>query len=250
MAISAIISIGLPVVLFIIFYKKYNAKIIPTIMGIAGFILFVLLLERSIHSIVFAKFILREKPLIYIIYGIFMAGIFEETARFISFKILKKKYNGVGTGLAYGIGHGGMEAILLVGLPMINTMIFAIILNTGNIETITGKLQGEALEQINTQITAISTTSSYLFLTSGIESVFAICIQLSLSIMVFYSVYRKNKLWLYPFSIILHALIDIPAAAMQVGIIKNTFLVELLAFIGAIISIMIAKITHGKLNKI
>ncbi|MDR2245300.1 MAG: YhfC family intramembrane metalloprotease [Treponema sp.] len=163
-------------------------------MGIAGFILFVLLLESSIHSIVFAKFTLREKPLIYIIYGIFKAGIFEETACFISFTILKKKYNGVGTGLSYGIGHGGMEAILLAGLPMINAMIFAIILNAGNIETITGKLQGGALEQINTQITAILTTSSCLFLVSGIERVFAICIQLSLSIIVFYSVHRKNKL--------------------------------------------------------
>lgn len=249
MAISAIISIGLPIVLFIIFYKKYSAKIIPMIIGIAGFILFALVLERSIHSIVLEKFALRGKPLIYIIYGIFMAGVFEETARFISFKILKKKYNGVGTGLAYGIGHGGIEAILFVGLSMINTIIFAIILNSGNIETITYKLQGEALEQINTQITTILTTSPYLFLVSGIERVFAICIQLSLSIIVFYSVYGKNKLWLYPFSIILHAIIDIPAAAMQVSVIKNIFLVELLVFIGAIISIIIAKFIHKKLKQ-
>ncbi|MDR0761303.1 MAG: YhfC family intramembrane metalloprotease [Treponema sp.] len=249
MAISAVISIGLPVVLFIIFYKKYNAKIIPMIMGIAGFILFALIFERSIHSIVFGKYALREKPLIYILYGVFMAGIFEETARFISFRILKKKYNGIGTGLAYGIGHGGIEAILLAGLSMINTMIFSIMLNTGNIEAITGKLQGEALEQINTQMTAILTTSPYLFLVSGIERIFAICIQLSLSIMVFYSVYGKNKLWLYPFAIILHAIIDIPAAAMQVGVIKNTILVELLVFIGAIISIIIAKYTHERLKQ-
>jgi uncharacterized membrane protein YhfC len=208
------------------------------IMGIAGFILFALILERSIHSIFFGKFTLREKPLVYIIYGIFMAGIFEETARFISFKILKRKYNSIGTGLAYGIGHGGIEAILLAGLSMIDAIIFSIILNAGDIETITGKLQGETLEQINTQITTILTTSPYLFLVSGIERVFAICIQLSLSIIVFYSVYGKNKLWLYPLSIILHAIIDIPAAAMQVGVIKNMFLVELLVFIGAIISII------------
>lgn len=52
------------------------------------------------------------------------------------------------------------------------------------------------------------------------------------------------------FSIRIHALIDIPAAAMQVGVIQNMFLVELLVFIGVIISIMIAKIAHGKLNKI
>ncbi|MDR1247959.1 MAG: YhfC family intramembrane metalloprotease [Treponema sp.] len=249
MGISAIVSIGLPIVLFIIFYKKYKAKIIPMIIGIAGFILFALVLERSIHLMVLGKFALREKPLIYIIYGIFMAGVFEETARFISFNLLKKKYNGIGTGLAYGIGHGGIEAILLAGLAMVNSIVFSIILYTGNIETITGKLQGEALEQINTQITTLLTTSPYLFLVSGIERAFAICIQLSLSIIVFYSVYGKNKLWLYPFSIILHAIIDIPAAAMQVGVIKNIFLVELLVFIEAILSILIAKFIHEKLKQ-
>ena len=93
MGISAIVSIGLPIGLFIILYKKYNAKIISMIMGIIGFVLSVLVLERSIHTVVFGRFVLKEKPLIYIIYGIFMAGIFEETARFVSFKIIKKKYN-------------------------------------------------------------------------------------------------------------------------------------------------------------
>jgi uncharacterized membrane protein YhfC len=249
MAMAAIVSIGLPVFLFIAFYKKYNMKIVPMVTGIAGFILFALILERSIHLIVFSKFALKEKPLIYIIYGIFMAGIFEETSRFIFFKILKKKYNGIGTGLAYGIGHGGIEAILLAGLPMVNSIIFSIILNAGNIETITGKLQGEALEQINAQIATLLATAPYLFLMNGIERVFAICIQISLSIMVFYSVYGKNKLWLYPFSIILHAIIDIPAAAMQVGVIKNMYLVESLVFIGTIISIMVAKFIHEKLKQ-
>jgi uncharacterized membrane protein YhfC len=110
------------------------------------------------------------------------------------------------------------------------------------------QLQGDALEQINTQITTILTTSPYLSLAAGIERTFSIGVQLSLSVIVFYSVYGKNKLWLYPFAIILHAIIDIPAAAMQVGVIKSTVLVELLVLIGAIISIVIAKYTHGKLK--
>jgi len=248
MAISAILSIGFPVFLFIVFYKKYNAKFIPMVMGIAGFIVFALILERSIHLIVLGKFALKEKPLVYIIYGILMAGIFEETARFISFKILKRKHNGIGTGLAYGVGHGGIEAVIIVGLAMTNNIIFSIIINSGNLETITGALQGEVLEQVNTQITALQTTSPHLFLLGGIERIFAICIQISLSIIVFYSVYGNNKLWLYPFSILLHAIIDIPASAMQVGLIKNIYLVELLVLISAIILLVIAKYTHEKLK--
>jgi uncharacterized membrane protein YhfC len=248
MTISAIISIGLPIGLFIVFYKKYNAGFLPLIFGIAGFIIFVLLLERSIHLIVLDKFSLREKPFVYILYGVFMAGIFEETARFISFNVLKKKYTGIGTGLSYGIGHGGIESILLSGLAMINSLIFCIIFNAGNIEMITNKLQGEALIQLNNQINTLLTTAPYMFLISCIERIFAIGVQISLTISVYYSVYGKNTFWLYPLAIILHAIIDVPAAAMQVNILKNVFFVEGLIGIFAILMIILAKNIHKKLK--
>jgi uncharacterized membrane protein YhfC len=247
MAISAIISIGLPIILFIISYKKYGAKFLPLIIGIFGFVLFALVLERSIHLIVLSKFALMEKPFLYVIYGIFMAGVFEETARFVSFKILKKKYNGIGTGFAYGIGHGGIESIILVGLTMVNTIILSIMLNMGNIETITGKLQGETLNQVNMQITSLLTTAPYSFLIGGAERFFAIGVQLSLSVIVYYSVYGKNKLWLYPFAILLHAAVDIPAVLMQIGIIKSILFVELCVFISAAVLILMARNIHKKL---
>jgi uncharacterized membrane protein YhfC len=177
-----------------------------------------------------------------------MAGIFEETARFISFKILKKKYNGIETGLAYGIGHGGIEAIVVGGLPMVNTIVVSIMINTGAIETITGALQGAALEQTTAQLTVLLTTPSYSFLAGGIERLFAIGLHMSLSIIVFYSVYGKNKVWLYPLAILLHAVMDIPAAAMQAGVIKNVYVVELFGFISAIIFIVIARYIHKKLK--
>jgi uncharacterized membrane protein YhfC len=244
MAVSAVISIGLPIVLFVVFHKKFNAKFFPMIIGIAGFVLFALVLEQSVHSFVFAKFALAQNPPAFILYGAFMAGIFEETARFAAFKFTRKKYGGIGTGLAYGVGHGGIESVILVGLAMVNTLIFSISINAGNIETITGQFQGETLEQIKAQINALLATPAYLFLVSGVERVFAIALQISLSVIVFYSVHGKNKLWLYPLAVVLHAMIDVPAAAMKVGVIKNMYLVELCAFIGAVVLVIIAKRIH------
>jgi uncharacterized membrane protein YhfC len=246
MAISAIISIGLPIGFYIFIYKKYNAKFIPMIIGAVAFILFALVLERSVHLIVFKMFPLREKPLIYILYGIFMAGIFEETARLVSFKILKRKYTGIETGLSYGIGHGGTEAILIAGISMIVAIVFSVLINTGNTDSITGKLQGEALTQINAQINTIIITVPYMFLISGIERFFAIIIQISLSVIMFYSVYCKGKIWLFPLAIILHAIIDIPAAAMQVNVFKNILFVECLLVPCTIIITIIAFVMHKK----
>jgi uncharacterized membrane protein YhfC len=246
MAISAIMSIGFPIVLFVVFHKKYGAKFLPMVFGIAGFIIFVLILEGFIHRIVFGQFALRGMPVAYILYGIFMAGIFEETARFISFNLLKKKYDGIETGLAYGVGHGGIEAVLLAGFSMVNAIITSIIINMGKIETIIGKLQGEILEQTNSQIATLATTVPYLFLVSGIERIFAIGVQISLSVIVFYAVYGKNKKWLFPLAILLHAIIDIPAASMQAGLVKNIILVEGILCFCTVLLIITAKNIHEK----
>jgi uncharacterized membrane protein YhfC len=241
MIVSAIVACGLPVGLFIVWRKKYGLKIVPVMMGVASFVIAVLVLESSIHQLVFSQFNLRENPLVYIIYGVLMAGVFEETARFVCFKILKKKYQGVKTGLAYGLGHGGIEAIIVGGLAMVNAVIFSVILNLGMAETITADLPGEVLAQVETQIEMLTTSPPYLFLLGGLERIFALGIQISLSIIVYYSVYGKKKWWLYPLAIGLHALIDIPAAAMQVSVIKNVFIVELLVGLSAIILVLIAK---------
>jgi uncharacterized membrane protein YhfC len=249
MTISALIAIGLPITLFMVFYKKQKIPFVPLLAGMGAFILFVLILERSLHSLILPRFSLKERPLAYVVYGIFAAGIFEETARFIAFSLLKKKYPRIGAGLSYGIGHGGIEAILLSGLVMINNLILSFTLNTGALETLSGGLRGEALNQLNAQISALVTTSPYLFLLSGIERVFALGIQMALSIIVFYAVVKKNKRWLFPTAIALHAVIDIPAALMQAGLLGNIFLVEGLVGLGCVAAIVIAKKIHRALGQ-
>jgi uncharacterized membrane protein YhfC len=249
MVLSAIISIGGPIFLFILFHKKYEAPFLPMIFGIVAFILFALVLESSLHSVILSQFALREKPFIFMLYGGLMAGIFEETGRFLSFILLKRKYKGISTGLSYGIGHGGIEAIILAGIAMVVNAVLSILVNTGLLETIMGTLQGTALEQINAQITALVTTAPYWFLISGIERIFAIGIQLSLSIIVFYSVFSKSKWWLYPIAIILHAIIDFPAALMQAGTINNVFLVEGLACLNSVLLILLARYIHKEMKE-
>jgi uncharacterized membrane protein YhfC len=247
--ISLIISIGLPIAIFVFLYKKYNAKFLPMIIGAAAFVIFALVLESTVHYFVFKAISLREMPLAYIIYGVLMAGIFEETARFISFHILKKKkYSGISTGLSYGVGHGGIESVLIVGITMAANMVFCIILNTGNIEMLTGKLQGQALEQMNVQLYALINTESYMFLLGGIERIFAVTIQISLSVIVFYSVYSK-KIWLFGLAILLHAIFDIPAAAFQVGVIENLLLVEVIVFLCTAAVAALAIYVHKKLKE-
>jgi uncharacterized membrane protein YhfC len=245
MAVSAVISIGLPVALFIFIYKKYRAKFMPMIIGAAAFVIFALVLEQSVHLAVLGKTAIMQNIPLYILYGVFMAGIFEETARFISFKFLKKNYRGIETGLSYGVGHGGIEAILLAGTAMISNIIFSVIINSGNVEMLTSKLEGDALVNMSYAINALVTTTPYVFVFSGIERMMSITVHIALSIVVFYSVY-KEKIWLFPLAIVLHAIVDLPSMLFQTGIIKSILLVEGIVLVCSVLLAIFALYLHKR----
>lgn len=231
MGVSALVSIGTPIVLFVIFYRKYKLRALPLLAGSLAFVLFVLILERSAHVLVLGTFNIKENPFVYMVYGALMAGVFEETARFLSFNALKKKYGNIGGALSYGIGHGGIEAMSLAGSSMIYNIVLSVMINAGSVEAVTADLQGEASIQASAQITALTTTAPYLFLIGGIERLFAIGMHLALSVVVFYAVSCRSKRWLYLLAILLHAAVDAPVALMQTGVIQSVFLVE--SFVGA-----------------
>ena len=226
MAISAVISIGLPIALFLIWQKRYKLKAVPLLVGAGIFILFALILQQFLHMLVLRPNpdgsinLIANDPALYVLYGILAAGIFEETGRFVAFHFLKKRYNGIGTGISYGIGHGGVEAILLAGLAMISIITMSVVINTGNLEVL-----GDDPAVI-AQINALINTESSLFLASGIERVIAISAHISLSILVWCAVKIRSKLWLYPAAIILHAIVNLVPAMFQAGVIGNIWLVE------------------------
>ena len=61
------------------------------------------------------------------------AGIFEELGRYAGYKIFLKKNTRYIDGFAYGVGHGGFEAMYLVGLTCINNLIFMVAINSGDV---------------------------------------------------------------------------------------------------------------------
>lgn len=159
-----------------------------------------------------------------------MAGIFEEVGRFIIMKFALKKFRRWKDGLAFGIGHGGIEAILLVGINSIVMLVFAFMINKGIFESLLLNGQtAEAFEPIKDQLT---NGSVFLVLLGGIERISAIAIHLGLSILVLYAIRNRKVLYLI-YAILIHALFDFPAALYQAGVIKNIYIVEaIIAVIG------------------
>jgi len=225
MCLSAVVSVGLPVLLFIALRKKYGLKAAPMLAGAAAFIVFALVLEQLLHMIVLrpspdGTIGLKSNPLLYMLYGCFAAGIFEETARFLSFSLLKKKYSGIGAGLSYGIGHGGFESAVLVGASLVSGVVICVMYNMGIADSL--GLPAQVIEQL----AAVKDMNPFLLLAGGFERISAMVIQISLSLVVWHSVNKKDNWWLFPAAILLHAIADVPAALKQAGVLNSILLVE------------------------
>lgn len=91
-------------------------------------------------------------------------------------------------------------------------------------------------------------SSSIMWAMPGIERIFAMMIHMSLSVIILYAV-KERKYIYYVLAILIHAVINFPAALYQVGAIKNIFMVEGILFITVLILVLyIFKIFIKKFN--
>ncbi len=223
MCVSALLSIGAPIALIVVFRKKFKIQAAPFVVGVASFIVFALILEAFVHQLALAPDAygynaITQSPVLFMLYGGFMAGIFEETGRFVSFKLLKKRFSGVKTGLAYGIGHGGIESVLLVGVSLISSVIAFISINAAGAEQLIASA-GASGAQLEAQIAAAAAIPPAQFLAGGVERLFAIAIQISLSVFVYYAVDERRRWYLYPLAILMHAVVDFFPGLYQTGLL-------------------------------
>jgi uncharacterized membrane protein YhfC len=168
-----------------------------------------------------------------VVVGGLSAGLFEEVGRYLAFRFPLKKNLSWRNGVAYGLGHGGIEAILLAGTAYINNIITSLMINTGTFERLIGpgKLDAASAEMVKNQL--INTPPIY-FLLSGLERFFTLFIQVGLSLLVLYGVMKKEIRNLF-YAILLHTLVNAPAVILfQQGV--SIWLVEFLILLLATLS--------------
>lgn len=227
MAINALIGIVAPFLLAWWVVKKFKSGLKSVLTGAGVFVVFALILESVVHQIVLKG---PHGPAIigntyyYALYGGLMAGLFEETGRFLSMKlILKKESPAASTGIAYGVGHGGIELLLLFGATMVSNIAISALINAGNLDLVLAGVPEANRAQVQTQLEGLQTLTVTTLLYGLWERVSAIILQVGLSIIVWTAVRKGGKwLWLFPAAILLHALVD----ALAVIISKNAGMLQ------------------------
>ncbi len=131
------------------------------------------------------------------------AGIFEEGARYLMYRFWAKKARSWDEALMIGAGHGGIEAILL-GLLAAYALLQVLALRGVDLSTV---VPAEQVEIARLQVEAYWAAPWYASLLGAVERAFAICLHLSLSVLVLQCFTRREWFWL-PLAIGWHALVD------------------------------------------
>ena len=135
--VTFIFSIVFPIGLMIWWKKKTGEGIWSFAAGAICFTVFAMILERLLHQAVLGgtSSLARKitaSPVLTMVYAALMAGIFEETGRLFGFKVLLKDKKEPSTAIAYGIGHGGIEVILLLGMTYLSLLLAVLGVDFGN----------------------------------------------------------------------------------------------------------------------
>ncbi|NLB22107.1 MAG: YhfC family intramembrane metalloprotease [Clostridium sp.] len=198
-ALLATVALPLLASLFMaVRHKKHK----PVLLGAACFVVFQMLIRIPILQMVLPKWtefihFQLSQPVLYLVFLSVTAGLFEEIGRYITMRLFLKEMPLTGA-VAFGVGHGGIEALLLVGINFI----------------VIGA----------TKALAIDATTSSLFFMGGVERIFAMVVHISLSIMVWRSL-KEEKSSLLFLAIILHTILNLMAGYQaQLGV--NPLLIE------------------------
>jgi len=223
--LNAGLMIGIPVAAALLIYKRGKSGFRPIWIGAAVFIL------SQVGHIPFNQFLMvpglkalgvdvaAQGGISLWVLGVaagLSAGIFEEVARYLALKFWLKKDTHTLLPLKYGIGHGGVEALLL-GLLALFALIQVVVLSGDSLEAL---VPPEQIELALSQIETYWAVPWYHSLLGAAERISAMAFHIGASILVYKSVRTKNLLYLI-IAVLGHAVLD---AVAVVGVRQLDFL--------------------------
>ncbi|WP_175943082.1 YhfC family intramembrane metalloprotease [Burkholderia pyrrocinia] len=155
-----------------------------------------------------------------LVFAALTAGLFEECGRWVAFRYLLPKRRDAQTAVMLGLGHGGLEAMLLVGIGFLA-------LGTGYLLAHEGVVVPEGVQSlIGAQFAGMTLASPFLAL---LERTSALAAHVGLSLIVLQAFVRGTKRWL-AYAIAIHFVFDLVAVLLTRYWHVDTVLVEAILF--------------------
>ncbi|HEX3638137.1 MAG TPA: YhfC family intramembrane metalloprotease [Paraburkholderia sp.] len=229
LAVATLFVAALPFLIYRRLRRTLALNPRDAITGIAIFALFAMVIERALNDYLLhrneATATFLSNPLAFVVYGALVAGVCEEVGRFIGMRLLLKRAaaksasgvagKGDGTALTYGLGHGGAEAWLVGVLVQIQWILFAVFENRGELDGYLSNLPTDSVMRIHLILASLTPQTAGIF---ALERVAALVFQIGLSVLMWRGV-RAGWRGILPLAIVLHALVDVPAALFQAQLV-------------------------------
>ncbi|HWR22633.1 MAG TPA: YhfC family glutamic-type intramembrane protease [Feifaniaceae bacterium] len=203
--ISIVICFALPVVSFLVMQGK-KLKIAPAFFtGALAFTVSQVLLRIPLLTILGQTPFMQRLSENIVLHGLFLgftAGLFEECARFLFCKLMLKKHRRYADAVAFGFGHGGIEAVILVGVSLISSLTLYIAMNNGTLASLMDGAQAAAVAE---QLSALTPLNAIL---GGVERIFAVMLHVAFSVMVFTGFARNRPGKYLLLAILAHTFVD------------------------------------------
>lgn len=190
--------------------------------GAAGFVVFQLIIRIPVLSIIqllpgFADFVSCNYVLYLTILAATAAG-FELAGRYAAARILKQlTYQ---KSVAAGLGHGGIEAILLIGMTYVNNIIYAVMINTGVYDKVVEQTAATGVPEATVKALwdvkeALLTTEWSVFLLAGYERILTMTIHVGVTVLLYYCISRGRTAVGLIASFVIHGATDFVSALLS-----------------------------------
>lgn len=204
MVVTLFISLFLPIIIYIAYGVKNKGKGVwlAWLLGAAGFFVPQILIRLPILSVLslsrgFVAFA-EGHYVLYCLALAFTAGLFEVAGRYAVAKIMAKNLT-FEKGMAAGLGHGGIEAMLIVGITYIFNLIYVWMINSGIFHMVSGTngwvamppedmaVYQESMLAVQKILTGSGPVIYYL---AGYERILTMIFHVAMSLLVCYFVWK------------------------------------------------------------
>lgn len=225
MGAAALAAFTLPVILIVVGRRRWRFSARSCVVGALVFVVFALVLESAAHVAVFTALpALQRSAVLYTLYGALAAGLFEELGRVCGFALLRRidrGPDGVERALGAGVGHGGIEAVVVAGFGMVTSIVLSVtVVNAGAADSFLSQLPEALRGGYAQRLDALAATPAPLYLLGVGERVIAIALHIALSVLVWMAFSGRIGRWWILGAVLAHALCDVGAALYQGGAIS------------------------------
>lgn len=216
--LTLFVSLILPIAVLAVYAAKNKGNGIWSawFLGAAGFFVPQIVIRLPLLNLLssangFLAFA-QGHPFLYSLALAFTAGLFELAGRFAAAIRLKKDLT-FQRALAAGLGHGSIEAMLIVGVAYLSNLVCIVMIQTGSFDALIAQTAaaGGDVSQLEAVRNALVQTPWVLFLAAGLERLLTLVCQTAMSMMVCYGVHTRHTVRGLLLCLGLHTLLDTSA---------------------------------------